>query len=126
MFHNALCLAMYISEADVFSQLKHLLNVGLNVVPAMVALILAAYAILLTFIVSDKFKSIKETQKRNSLIIVLNSGFAACLFISSTTIIVMIVTSCFANMEIPVNNPYIINYLSFFLVDYLLMYSVTI
>ena len=64
MFHNALCLAMYISEADVFSQLKHLLNVGLNVVPAMVALILTAYAILLTFIVSDKFKSIKEKKRK--------------------------------------------------------------
>lgn len=123
---TTLCMVMYLNDSNVFFQLKHLIDVGLNVVPAMVALILAAYAILLTFIISDKFKSIKETENGKVLIIELNSGFAACLFLSSITIIVMIVTSCVVNLEIPMDNPCIINYSIFFLVCYLLLYSVAI
>ena len=52
---SLLCLIMYLNNVDIFLQLKHLLEVGISVVPAMVALILTAYTIMLTFIIGDKF-----------------------------------------------------------------------
>lgn len=121
-----LCLIMYLNHSDGFIQVKHLVGVGLNVVPAMVALILAAYAILLTFLISDKFKKIKDTEHGNKLIKDLNSSFAACLSISSITLIAMIVTSCVANMDIEIANPDFVNYPVFAIICYLLVYSVSI
>lgn len=121
-----LIIVMYISHSDVFVQLKHLLEVGFSVVPTMVALILAAYTILLTFISGEKFKAIKDKKVREKLIKDLNSNFAACLFISSMTIISMILISCIANIHISINNPDRINYPIFFLISYLLIYSVNI
>ena len=58
-----LCVVMYWKDADVYVQLKHIVEVGIDVVPAMVALILTAYTIMLTFIIGDRFSSIKNTQK---------------------------------------------------------------
>lgn len=121
-----LCLIMYLNHSDVFIQVKYLVGVGLNVVPAMVALILAAYAIFLTFLISDSFQKVKDTKGGNKLIKDLNSSFAACLSISSITLIAMIVTSCIANMNIEIANSDFINYSVFAIVSYLLAYSVSI
>lgn len=121
-----LCVIIYLNNLNVFIQIKHLVEVGLDVVPAIVTLILAAYAILLTFIISDSFKKVKNTEGGNKLIKKLNSSFAACLSISSITLIVMIVTSCIANMNIEIANSDYINYSVFAIVSYLLVYSVYI
>lgn len=121
-----LCVLMYWENVDIFMQLKHLVGVGISIVPAMVALILTAYTILLSFIVGDKFSSIKKTREGNKLIQDLNSSFAACLFISTISIIVMIIVSSIANMGISIEHSNRVNYFTYFSVCYLLVYSVSI
>lgn len=121
-----LCTLMYVKDADILLQLKHLVGVGISIVPAMVALILTAYTIMLTFIIGDKFASIKKTEEGRQLIQDLNSSFAACLFVSTISIIVMIIISSIANMGIAIEEPNTVNYPVYFLVCYLLVYSVSI
>ena len=48
-----LCTLMYVNDEDVYLQLKHLVSVGISIVPAMVALILTAYTIMHTFIINQ-------------------------------------------------------------------------
>lgn len=121
-----LCVLMYVKDEDVLLQLKHLVGVGISIVPAMVALILTAYTIMQTFIIGDKFASIKKTEEGKQLILDLNSSFAACLLVSTISIITMIVISSIANMEIAIEEPNVVNYSIYFLVCYLLVYSVSI
>lgn len=121
-----LSIVMYWKDADIFMQLKHLVEVGISIVPAMVALILTAYTIILIFIVGDKLVSIKKTEKGRKLIQDLNSSFAACLLVSIISIIAMIVVSSIANMGITIKYPNIVNYPVCFFVSYLLVYSVSI
>ena len=121
-----LCILIYVKDANVFLQLKHLVGVGISIVPAMVALVLTAYTIILTFIVGDKFNSIKKTKEGCNLIQNLNSSFAACLFVSTISIIAMIIVSCISNMEIAIEDPNRVNYPVYFFVCYLLVYSVSI
>lgn len=110
-----LCTLMYVKDADILLQLKHLIGIGISIVPAMVALILTAYTIMLTFIVGDKFASIKKTEEGKKLIQDLNSSFSACLFVSTISIIAMIIVSSIANLGITIKYPNIINYPVYFL-----------
>lgn len=126
LISTLLCTMMYWKGVDIFMQLKHLVGVGISIIPAMVALILTAYTIMLTFIVGDKFVSIKKTDEGKKLIQDLNSSFAACLFVSTISIIAMIIASSIANMEITIEYPNTVNYPMYFLVCYLLVYSVSI
>ena len=48
-----LCFMIYLNGANVYDQLKHLLSLGISIVPAMIALILTAYTIMLSFIIGD-------------------------------------------------------------------------
>ncbi|MFZ4455478.1 MAG: hypothetical protein ACOYOT_04585 [Bacteroidales bacterium] len=121
-----LCITMCLNDIDVYVQLKYVLGIGISVVPAMVSLILTAYTIMLTFIIGDKFSSIKKTKSGRKLIQDLNSSFAACLFVSIISIVAMIIVSCLVNMNIAIDNPCSINYISFFFICYLLLYSITI
>lgn len=123
---SLLCAIMYWKDVDVFLQLKHLLGAGISIVPAMVALILTAYTIMLAFIIGDKFTSIKKTDAGKRLIQDLNSSFAACLFVSTISIIAMIIISSIANMDIEIKEPIFVNYSVYFFVCYLLVYSVSI
>jgi len=121
-----LCVIMYLNDTNVYIQLKHIIGIGIAVVPAMVALILTAYTIMLAFIIGDKFTSIKKTDAGRQLVQDLNSSFAACLFVSTISIIAMIIISSIANMEIEFDKPNAINYPAYFFVCYLLIYSVSI
>lgn len=121
-----LCVLVYVENSDMFVQIKHLVKVCISIVPTMVALILTAYTIMLTFFIGGKFASIKKSEKGKQLIQSLNSSFAACLFMSIISIIVMIIISSIANMGIAVEKPDYINYVIYFVVCYLLVFSVSI
>ena len=56
----------------------------------------------------------------------MNSSFAACLFVSTISIIAMIIISSIANMDIEIEKPNAVNYPVYFFVCYLLVYSVSI
>ena len=105
LISSILCVTIYLEDIDAFLQLKHLVEIGVDVVPAMVALILAAYAIMLTFILGEKFSTIKSTKAGKDLIKGLNASFAVCLLISTITIMILVVVSEIANMNI--QSPYL-------------------
>ena len=121
-----LCLLMYIKDADIFKQLRHLVGIGITIIPTILALILTAYTIILTFIIGGKFTSIKETEKGKELIEDLNSSFALCLIISTISIVVMVIISSIVNIEIEIREPNCVNYPIYFLVCYLLIFSIVI
>lgn len=121
-----LCYLIKANDANIYDQLKNLLNLGISIVPAMVALILAAYTIILSFIMGDKVSEIRQTVAGKKLIQNLNSSFASCLFVSTISIIALIIVSCICNMKIEITQPEYVNYPVFFFVCYLLIYSVSI
>lgn len=121
-----LSVIVYVRDADIIIQLKNIINIGISIIPAMVALILTAYTILLTFITGDKFSSIKNTTNGKELIKDLNSSFAACLMVSTISLIVMIVVSSIISLEIEISVPEVVNYPTYFLLLNLLLYSVSI
>ena len=88
-----LLIGTHFSSVSFFDLLSKLIDIGLTVVPAMVALILAAYTIMLAFIISDKMNAIKGSEEGGDLIKSLNAGFAACLFFSTISIILLVVVS---------------------------------
>lgn len=126
LISSILCVTIYLEDIDAFLQLKHLVEIGVDVVPAMVALILAAYAIMLTFILGEKFSTIKSTKAGKDLIKGLNASFAVCLLISTITIMILVVVSEIANMNIQSPNSDAINYLVLFTLSYLFIYSIAI
>lgn len=123
---SGLCILIFVKDADILLLLKRLVEVGISIVPAMVALILTAYTIMLTFVIGDKFASIKRTKEGKKLIMDLNSSFAACLFVSTISIIAMIIVSSIANIGITIDHANLVNYIVYFFVCYLLVYSVSI
>lgn len=121
-----LCVVIYCSGGDMVEQVKHILSLGMAVVPSMVALILAAYTIMLSFILSETMSKFKNTDNGRSLILTINSGFAACLLVSTITIIVMLIVSSVANLNIEVEHPNRVNYPIYFFICYLLTYCVCV
>jgi hypothetical protein len=121
-----LCLLMHVKEIDIFIQLKHLVGTGITILPTTLALILTAYTIIVTFFIGKKFASIKKTGNGKKLIKDLNASFAVCLVISTISILVMVIISSIINMDIEIKEPNCINYPIYFLVCYLIIYSIAI
>lgn len=107
---------------------RKILDLGISIIPSMVALIVAAYTIMLSFILSDKVTSIKNKEGGADFIQSINSGFAFCLLISILTIIMMVLAKGICNMQVEVESTLadIINYVVYFLFSFLLVYSVFI
>lgn len=115
-----------INEVDVKSQLEKLLSIGFTIVPVMISLVLAAYAILLSYILSESVSKIIENDSGRDFIADLNSGFAAYLFISIITIVVMIVVSNVLEIGIECRYGDLINAMVYGIISFLLLYSVNV
>ena len=117
-----------LNHTDMYVQVEKILDLGISIIPSMVALIVAAYTIMLSFILSDKVTSIKNKEGGADFIQSINSGFAFCLLISILTIIMMVLAKGICNMQVEVEPTLadIINYVVYFLFSFLLGYSVFI
>lgn len=117
-----------LNHTDMYVQVEKILDLGISIIPSMVALIVAAYTIMLSFILSDKVTSIKNKEGGADFIQSINSGFAFCLLISILTIIMMVLAKGICNMQVEVEPTLadIINYVVYFLFSFLLVYSVFI
>lgn len=117
-----------LNHTDMYVQVEKILDLGISIIPSMVALIVAAYTIMLSFILSDKVTSIKNKEGGADFIQSINSGFAFCLLISILTIIMMVLAKGICNMQVEVESTLadIINYVVYFLFSFLLVYSVFI
>ena len=117
-----------VSHADMYVQVEKILELGISIIPSMVALIVAAYTIMLSFILSDKVVSIKNKKGGKEFIQSINSSFAICLLISILTIIMMVLAKGVCNMGVEVEPTLavIINNVVYFLSCFLLVYSISI
>lgn len=122
-----LMVALY-NGVDMYEQVKIVLGLGMTIVPSVVALMVAAYAIILSFIMSDKVKEIKASEKGKQFVQNINSSFAMCILISILTIIFMIFSQGISNLEIETYHVYasIINSSVYFTSFFLLTYTVYI
>src|SRR5699024_2339438 len=84
------------------------------------------YTIMLTFIVGDKFSSIKKTNEGKKLIQDLNSSFSACLIVSTISIIAMIIVSSIASLGITIKFRNSINKYVYLFICKLFVYFVSI
>lgn len=119
-----ICLIIGLSKNSVIDQLKHLVDVGINIIPSMIAFLLAAYAIMLTFFSSNEISILKSTKEGKELAKSINANFAACILLSIITIIVLFLVSAVANMNIQIEHSSWINYPILFVVCFLLVFSV--
>lgn len=111
-------------EADPLSMLKRIVDIGLQIVPSMVALVLAAYTIVLSFILSDRVKNIIKGNKTNQDFIEnLNSNFAVFLIASSAALLFLIGTSYVSTLNVAYNYANVINLFVLFIVIYFLLFS---
>lgn len=117
---------MIVNKADMREQLESLLNIGFMIVPVMISLVLAAYAILLSYILSDSVSKVVEDRKGKEFIANLNSGFAAYLLISVIAIVLMILISCVLPLEVECKCENKVNTLVYFFISFLLFYSVNV
>ena len=124
MLSGALCACVYFSENNIYNMLGSVLSTGLTVTPVMVTLIVAAYTIILSFLMDDKTDNIKKNAKGKEFLKSLNSSFAVALFLSLFTILVMIVTK--NDMHIVCEYAEVLNYVTYFVVSFLLILSVYI
>lgn len=126
IFATIICLLAYMAKADSLVILAKVLDLSINIVPAIIGLILAAYTILLSFFVSKIMQDIVATDKGKDFLQSLNSGFAFCLLMSAISILAAIVISCIKECNIAVNYANVCNYTAIWIVSYLMLFTVVI
>lgn len=113
---SMLCISMYANDADIVSQTKHIAEIGVYVIPAVIIIIAIAYTVVIGFI---------KTENGRHLIQELNSSLAVYFIMSVASLLVMIVTSSVIDNVASTENLYFINYILYFSVCGFLVYPVS-
>lgn len=121
-----ICLCTLFSDESMYNITISFIDLAVSIVPIMVTLIVAAYTIMLSFIMGEKTSVMKSTDEGKQLIQKLNSSFAVSLAISIFTVIVSVVCKCIALMNIPCLYADIVNYFISFIVCFLLLFCIYI
>lgn len=87
---------------------------------------IAAYALVLSFITSNCVQQVKNTSNGKKLINSLNSGFAICLLFSILSIFMTIVILCIKTLGLESVHADYFNIIGIFLVSYLLFLSISV
>ena len=122
---TSICIGTCLSNKDSLEILKTITQLANEVVPAMIGLVLAAYAVLLTFFTSESFKKATETQKGKNFIKGINAGFAACLFFLALSVLVSIVIAVCIKWEYTSEYADYFNLCALFGLSFLLSYAIT-
>ena len=67
---------------DSLELLSDIVNLALEIVPALFALLLTAYLFLLTFFQTEKLQNLLDSQDGKELYVQLNASFALCILVS--------------------------------------------
>lgn len=122
---SMLCISMYANDADIVSQTKHIAEIGVYVIPAIIIIIAIAYTVVIGFIKDNKHDPEMKTENGRQLIQELNSSLAVYFIMSVGSLIVMIVTSSVIDNVASTENLYFINYILYFSVCCFLVYPVS-
>lgn len=113
-----LCAIMYLNGVDIISQLNHLVDIAISVIPIVVAIILVLYIIMLVFVICDRL-NIKECTQ---LMQELNASFAVYSLFCVFSTLAMAIVSFIVNIGIDMPNA--TNYFIYFFGCYLLVYPI--
>lgn len=91
---------VYIFTPDTYKVLSEILEISLNILPAIVSLLLAAYAIVLTLFWSEYGKSIRRYENGRKLLMNLNSSFAAIILFMIVGLIISVLLQVIISLEI--------------------------
>lgn len=118
----------YWEENDMLVELFKLVTIGLSVVPAMLSILLAAYAILMSMYWSSISEKIKHNVKGNKLLNDLNSSFAGAIKVIWWSLLYLLIVNSVGvvNMPFDIIPCSFINILLFFVTLYCILFSIWI
>lgn len=112
---------------DTLNVLKKIIDISLSVLPAIISLLLAAYAIVLTLFWSEYGKRIRQYKNGKSLLSSLNASFAAILLLMIIGLIICIVFQSIISFDIgiiSIDLANVVNIFALFLVLFVLCLSI--
>lgn len=118
----------YLGEKDMLVELFKVITIGLSVVPVMLSILLAAYAILMSMYWSPICEKMKHNAKGNKLLNRLNSSFAAAIKIICFGVLYLLIVNSIGTVNMPFHiiPPSIINGLLLVISLYFILFSIWI
>lgn len=126
IFSMIAILLSLLSDVCSYDILGKAFNIGLTIVPVMLSLLIAAYAILLSMFCSNTGKVIAEQDGGKELLDGLNSDFATSILASFVGILFFVGGTFIHQLKFSFIYADIINYIVLFITAYLLFFSVYI
>lgn len=124
----AIAIASYFGEKDMLVELFKVISVGLSIVPAMLSILLAAYAILVSIYWSPICEKMKFNSKGNKLLNEMNSSFAAAIRVITFGVLYLLIVNSVGVVCTPFNiiPPVFINTLLLVISLYFILFSIWI
>lgn len=114
------------SGADTYKMLGMVFSLGMSIIPVMISLLIAAYAILLSMFCSKTANDIAGLDGGKELLAHLNSDFAVSIYVSIVSILVILPGSFIHGLGLLFEYSSLVNSIVSFGVLYLLFFSVLI
>jgi hypothetical protein len=121
-----LTIIIVVNSSDIFVSLDKIVSGTLSILPDILALLLAGYAIVLTLFWSDYGKNIRKYPAGRQLLKNINSSYAATVLIMVIALLFSFVLDIIMDLEIEVSDVLSkwINNMVIFIVTTLLIYSI--
>lgn len=119
------------SDVSMLDMIIYVTSTGISVIPVMLSLLLSAYAILMTMYWGSIGKELQKNKENGiPLLKGLNASFAKAIYIMVISILFILIVSYVSRLELSVFNQIInafyVNMIVFFLLVYLIFFSVWI
>ena len=111
---------------DTYEVLGKLLDLGIDMLPVLLSLLIAAYAIILPMFFSKTAEDIAEEEDGEVLLEELNSDFALSIYVSLVSVFVIIVASFIRNLSIKFIYADVVNVVVAVIILYLIFYALKI
>jgi uncharacterized membrane protein len=121
-----LTLMIFFASSNIFVSLQRIISWSIGIIPNVLALLLAGYAIVLTVFWSDYGKNIRKYKSGRKLLNNINSSYAATTLIMAITILLNLTIDLIASFEISasVTISRCVNTMAIFFIITLLTFSI--
>lgn len=126
LFAVAIVLFAIYKKYDSLRLLVNVIDIALDIVPALFSLLLTAYLFLLTFMQTEKLRVLFSSDKGKQLLLQLNSSFALCVLTSAISLALVMVIYFVVKLEFLCVYADLINYFTIFIVSILLGFLIKI
>lgn len=116
----------YFTDIETYVILGKVLDIGLIIIPVLISLLIAAYAILLSVFCSAIFRNPKKTEEGKALLEKLNSNFGISILVSIIAIFFLICISYIHSLHLSFIYFNLLNIIVLLIIFYLLFFSVWI